>query len=104
MTAELLLVQILFILDVDNLAYTVGLPEPVQARVEEAGRVELTQIELRSLKISKLMHICLVPLSIISGVLLVGADLAGWAPWPLIWGPPVAAFLLMGACERLVAA
>ena len=64
-------------MDVDNLAYAVGLPEDVRARVEVAGRVQLTPEETLSLTSSKFAHTCLVPLGIIVAVGLVGADAGG---------------------------
>lgn len=90
-------------MDVDNLAYAVGLPEDVRARVEVAGRVQLTPEETLSLTSSKFAHTCLVPLGIIVAVGLVGADAGGGdnSKVKVLMGPPIAAFLLAYAWEKL---
>ena len=51
---------ILFLCDVDNLIFAVGLPEHVRARVEEAGRVELDATQAAVLARTKPVHVCLM--------------------------------------------
>ena len=46
--------------EIDNLAFSIGLSERVRSRVEEAGRVELTDAEATGLARSKIVHVVLV--------------------------------------------
>ena len=65
-------VAVVFMTDVDNMAYAVGLSEAVRSRVEEAGRVELSAAEWNVIKRTKLVHMVLIVTFILSSVLLVG--------------------------------
>ena len=51
-------IAILFLLEVDNLAYATILGERSRARVEEAGRVELGDEDVAALTRSKAIHVC----------------------------------------------
>lgn len=58
--------------DVDNMAYAVGLSEAVRCRVEEAGRVELSNAEWMVIKRTKAVHMLLIVTFILCSTLLVG--------------------------------
>ena len=55
-------VAILFLCDIDNIAFNVGLGERVRARVEAVGRVELQDVEATALTRTKVVHVILVVL------------------------------------------
>ena len=61
-------VAILFILELDNVLFAVGLPERVRARVETEGRVELTDEEAAKFAISKPVHVLLVMMYLLCAV------------------------------------
>jgi hypothetical protein len=64
--------QVVFMTDVDNMAYAVGLSEAVRCRVEEAGRVELSNAEWMVIKRTKAVHMLLIVTFILCSTLLVG--------------------------------
>jgi hypothetical protein len=55
-----LLQAILFLCEVDNIAFALGLSERVRRRVETAGRVDLSDDEADSLAHTKAVHIGLI--------------------------------------------
>lgn len=65
-------IAVLFMCEVDNICYNVGLGERVRARVEEAGRVELTDKEATSLMRSKVFHASVIMLMIVFQVWVAG--------------------------------
>ena len=54
--------------EIDNIAYTMGLSEPVRARVEESGHVQLSTVEAKLLTHSKTMYVALIVMSVLAGV------------------------------------
>jgi hypothetical protein len=61
-------VAILFLCDIDNIAFDLALGERVRARVEDAGRVELTDAEASALARTKAVHGALLVLSVLVAV------------------------------------
>jgi hypothetical protein len=57
-------VAVLFLCEVDNLAYAIGLNEKVRAQLEVKGRIELSEVEADSLARSKLVHMCVLGVAI----------------------------------------
>ena len=58
----------MFLFEVDNVAFTIGLGERLRVLVEESGRVELTDKELTALARTKLVHIALIVIAAPAGV------------------------------------
>ena len=54
--------------EVDNLAYSLGLPETWKARLEEAARVELGVEEQSAIARTKVVHLVLITATLIGGV------------------------------------
>lgn len=54
--------------EVDNLAYSLGLPEAWKARLEEAARVELGVEEQSAIARTKVVHLVLITATLIGGV------------------------------------
>ena len=63
-------VAILFMCDVDNIAFDLALGERVRARVEDAGRVELDDAEATALARTKAVHVALIVLAVLGAVFL----------------------------------
>ena len=61
MSLALNAVAILFLLELDNVLYAIGLAERVRSRIETAGRVELDGTEMKSLAISKTAYTLIIP-------------------------------------------
>ena len=59
---------IIFVTEIDNVAYEVGLAERLRTRVEVAGRVVLDEAELSALSRTKTIHIVLIVIAIITTV------------------------------------
>eukprot|EP01043_Picozoa_sp_COSAG02_P060413 COSAG02_NODE_7889_length_2803_cov_28.147189_4_plen_136_part_00 len=53
-------VAVLFLCEIDNLAYAIGLGEKLRARVDTEGRVELGEAEADALILSKTVHVCVL--------------------------------------------
>jgi hypothetical protein len=51
---------VLFLVELDNIFYAIGLSERVRARVETYGRVELQESEAKSLTFSKTSHTVII--------------------------------------------
>ena len=85
-------VAILFLCDIDNIAFDLALGERVRARVEDAGRVELGDAEASALARTKAVHVALIVLSVCS-VMVVGL-------WSFFLS--FLAFLLGGVVEAVV--
>eukprot|EP01051_Picozoa_sp_SAG22_P001203 SAG22_NODE_45_length_24718_cov_12.462448_6_plen_131_part_00 len=63
----------MFILEFDNFAYQIGLDEQVRSRVEERGRVQLTEDQTAALARSKTMHMVLLSSSVFFGLRLMNS-------------------------------
>ena len=57
-------------LNIDNIAFTLGLGERVRARVEDAARVELNDLEAATLAWTKTLHTAMVVVAAVLGVFL----------------------------------
>jgi hypothetical protein len=68
-------IAILFMTEVDNVCYYFALAERVRTRVEEAGRVELTEKEAAMLVRTKAIHVCLVVASCMFAVKMAGSSM-----------------------------
>ena len=51
--------------EIDNVAFAAALSERARRRVEEFGRVQLSDSEAAALSLSKLVHMCLVVLIVL---------------------------------------
>jgi hypothetical protein len=51
---------ILFICEIDNLSFHLGLSETAKARVEETGRITLTPLEARTLAMTKPLQVTFI--------------------------------------------
>eukprot|EP01044_Picomonas_judraskeda_P000287 COSAG03_NODE_11_length_23018_cov_29.686461_20_plen_117_part_00 len=58
--------------EIDNVAYTFGLDTQIRARVEELGRVALTDEESRVLTASRNAHMLLIVVTVVACVLHAG--------------------------------
>ena len=87
-------VAILFLCDIDNIAFDLALGERVRARVEDAGRVELDDAEASALARTKAVHVALIVLAVLGAV---------WSGDPVVafFLAPLA-FLLGGVAEAFV--
>eukprot|EP01044_Picomonas_judraskeda_P005886 COSAG03_NODE_574_length_6896_cov_8.214948_2_plen_147_part_00 len=66
-------VAILFLADIGNLPPALLLPERMRARIEEAGRTELNDVEALALARTKTVHTTLALLAVLSIVMIGGA-------------------------------
>jgi len=64
-------IAILFLCDIDNIAFDLALGERVRARVEDAGRVKLDDAELSALARTKAVHVVLIVL-VVSSLMVFG--------------------------------
>ena len=82
-------IAILFLLEVDNLAYATILGERSRARVEEAGRVELGDEDVAALTRSKAIHVCGIVFYILFEIhaLDTPGNGLGWMVFPpfIVW-------------------
>eukprot|EP01046_Picozoa_sp_COSAG06_P056510 COSAG06_NODE_10712_length_1630_cov_112.784455_1_plen_187_part_00 len=84
-------VAILVMCEIDNVAFVIALGEKVRSRVEEAGRVHLSDGEASALIWTKVVHVVLLVLAVTVAVLFQ-------RPWFTV----VLAFLLGGLVESFV--
>ena len=61
-------VAVLFLCEVDNIAYTILLSERVRMRVEEHGRAKLGDAEAEALTRSKAVHVALIMVAVVAAV------------------------------------
>jgi hypothetical protein len=66
-------IAMLFLCEIDNMAYAIGLGDKLRARVEVEGRVELGEVEVDALMLSKTVHVCVLIMAIPSAVWLGGS-------------------------------
>ena len=80
-------IAILFLLEVDNLAYATILGERSRARVEEAGRVELGDEDVAALTRSKAIHVCGIVCYIFFEMYALNSYGLGWMVFPplIVW-------------------
>ena len=84
-------VAVLFLCEIDNLLYTILLPEREQARLEVEGRVELGEVEAAALMRSKVMHVVVVAAVVPCAVVLRSRTLSHFAFYVVgvteaVWG------------------
>ena len=68
-------IAVVFMCEIDNVAFEVGLAERIRARVEDAARVELSESELKALARSKVVHVIVIVFSCVMCVYLCGQSL-----------------------------
>lgn len=61
-------IAVLFLCEVDNAAFAMVLGERARARVEDAGRIELGDVESAALAQTKVVHVCAITFAICVGV------------------------------------
>lgn len=67
-------VAILFMCEIDNFCYAVGLSERVRSRVESLGHIELSTKDAATLVRMKTTHLVVLTCSVVGGVMLAGSD------------------------------
>ena len=65
---------ILFMCEIDNFCYAVGLSERVRSRVESVGHIELSSEDAAALVRMKTTHVSVLTCSVVGGVMLAGAN------------------------------
>jgi hypothetical protein len=93
-------VAVLFLCEIDNLVYAIGMGEKLRARVETDGRVELGEGEANALMLSKLQHVCVLVLAVPCGV-WVGGNGGNYSVSVVGRYLPIFAFWLAGAMEAI---
>ena len=93
-------VALLFMTDVDNIAYELALPERWRARME-AGRVVLSNEAANALATMKFVHVVIVMVCILSTVWVLGTP--GWQESFVMLFFNVVAFWIGGMIEECVA-
>lgn len=88
-------VALLFLADVDNAAFAIGLSERIRTRVEEFGRVDLSSTQAKALVQSKAAHVCLISSAIVLAVVSQHDDTILLLSYLAFWlGGVVEAFAL----------
>ena len=90
-------VAILFLCDIDNIAFDLALGERVRARVEDAGRVELDDAEAATLARTKAVHVLLLVLAMLVGAQSGQIGSAIMIVFPAFWLGGVVGSLAPGA-------
>jgi len=78
-------ISVLFVLEMDNLAYQYGIPEDARELMEEEGTVELNEHAKSWLTYTKHAHFLSVPIGIIATLALIYTDLTGPYHNQIIW-------------------
>ena len=94
-------VALLFMTDVDNAAYELGIPEQWRAMVDARGRVALTDEAANALATTKVVHVVIVMLCILGNVWVLGTP--GWQDGFAMVFFNVVAFWIGGMIEECVA-
>ena len=81
--------------EIDNVAFAAALSERARRRVEEFGRVQLSDSEAAALSLSKLVHMCLVVL-IVLVVVATEEFFAAFLAFPVLFLGAVAEALVAG--------
>jgi hypothetical protein len=94
-------------MQIDNIVYFIGLSERVRSRIEDAGRVRLTDAEVVALVRMKVVHVGFFVLTILGSVWAVRAfGKIGWQFLPIA-GPALGglaeAFVVPGATAGVIA-
>ena len=88
----------LFICELDNVAFAVGLPEHIRSRVERVGCVELNATDIEVIAWSKTVHLVLVIFFIFVWILTASAG--PMSPAQVV-GIQFLPFLFGGICDEL---
>jgi hypothetical protein len=94
-------VAMLFLCEIDNICFRVGLSERVRSRVESVGRVELGDAEAAALARSKLVHVSVIvfcTLATVGSVALLFGEAASPATTATVWS-----FWIAGVLEEAIA-
>ena len=78
-------ISVLFVLEMDNLAYQYGIPEDARQLMEEEGTVELNANAQGWLTFTKHSHFLSIPLGIIATLLLIYWDVTSPYHHQIIW-------------------
>jgi hypothetical protein len=78
-------VGVLFVLEMDNLAYEYGIHEKNREIMEEEGTIHLNERVHESLKRMKNSHLISVPLGIVATLLLIRGDYTGPYHMQILW-------------------
>lgn len=82
-------VAILFMTDIDNLVFQFGLAEKARSRVEDAGRVELSESDAMALAHTKIIHSILLAVALLGGIWSAALGASTFAilflPFPAFW-------------------
>ena len=89
----------LFLCEVDNLSFSIGLSEQTRARVEDAGCIELTSFEASALTRLKALHVPLIALGMVATLALFARE---EHPGAFSMAPSFLAFLAGGIIEELL--
>ena len=94
-------VALLFLCEIDNICFHVGLSERVRSRVEAVGKVELGDVEAAALASSKIVHIGAIvtcTLTTVGSISLMFGEAASPTTTATVW-----AFWVAGMLEQAVA-
>ena len=89
-------VAMLFLCEIDNICFRVGLSERVRSRVESVGKVELGDAEAAALARSKLVHVSVIvfcTLATVGSVALLFGEAASPFTTATVWSFWIAAVL-----------
>ena len=93
-------VAMLFLCDIDNVAFQLGLSEKLRSRVESAGRITLTEDNITAIARSKAVHAALIVICVLGWVLLCGEMATnGGFGLHLITGIPFLPFAIGGIVD-----
>jgi hypothetical protein len=92
-------VAVLFVCEVDNLSFSIGLGERMRSRVEAAGRIELTDAEAALLARSNAVHVLLVMVGMAGALFMFAQEKHYGAS---VMAPAFLSFLAGGIAEVLI--
>ena len=92
-------VALLFLCELDNLAYAVLLPERLRAWVEHQGRVDLEQVEVEALIRSKAVHVTVLSVALPCSVVIGGNGGLVGLGWVLTFFPSFVAWWVASVVE-----
>jgi hypothetical protein len=95
-------IAVLFLCEIDNLAFAVFLPERLHAWVEDEGRVELGEAEAKALMLSKMVHVPVLVVVVPCAVAAGGSGAPDIELWSLFL--PQLAFWVAGGTEAALGA
>lgn len=100
-------ISVLFVLEFDDIVFSIGLPNRWRERMEYVGRVDLNADEAEHLTRTKFVHTVLLSLAIPATTLMAAADLMGnpWngLPMLLVWWLGGMLVIEMTSCNSVLA-